>query len=226
MPARDRVTGVRLTQTTLAAGAVFTSNWYDAEISGAQFVIAYSYSDQASGVNGFQIQGCDDAVSVTGLNTPNANLIRTYSQVTALAGAMTSLTAAIQNRFWRIVYTNGGAAQSTFVLNARSDANVSQIQGLVAAGSPAAGNPVPVAGIDSTGTSREVLTDSTGKILVDLATEADLTGFSDEVQSRRSLEDIKQILNQILRAVVQLKDAGPMDLGFLPQDEKGGVMEQ
>jgi len=95
-----------LTTTPLAANGVFTGTWNDSNLDGTVFISVLSFSDQASAASGFVIQESDD--------TSNANLTRQISSQSASANTLTSTSAALRSRYWRVVYTNGSTLQTNF----------------------------------------------------------------------------------------------------------------
>jgi hypothetical protein len=97
---------VILTTTALGANGVYTSAWFDTTLDNTTTVNAASYSNIASASSGFQIQETNDSSGLTG------NFVTTSN--TSSAATYTRLTAQITARYWRIVYTNSGTAQTSF----------------------------------------------------------------------------------------------------------------
>jgi hypothetical protein len=91
-----------LTQTPLAASGVFTSVWFDTNLTGDCAAAAVENHAGAGGsqTNGFQIQGSNDIV------TPGPIIVLNLTGAVG-AGATNVLTAYISTRYWRVQYTNG-----------------------------------------------------------------------------------------------------------------------
>jgi hypothetical protein len=156
------VTTYALTTAALAAGAAFTSNWYDNDNVGAVYVSIESFSDQGSNGSGVVVQETDD-------NT-NTNLTRTVVTGTSQASTQFLLYAPIRRRFFRFIYTNSGTAQTTFELTATAfqatPLNVDSTGGLILSSQGA----VQIAGNAS------------------MVEAADPLGSNDPAQERRLLE--------------------------------------
>lgn len=93
------------TTTPLGIGGVFTGQWHDSESDGTIFLCVSSFANQAGS---FQIQESDD-------NT-NANFTRVIEQPSQAANTLARATVRITARYYRIVFTNGAAAQASFEL--------------------------------------------------------------------------------------------------------------
>lgn len=98
--------GQTLSTTNLAGNGVFTQAWQDANADGTTFVEAQAFANQASATNGFVIQETDDS--------GNASLTRTITQASVSASTLSTIWAPIRGRFWRVQYTNGASAQTSF----------------------------------------------------------------------------------------------------------------
>lgn len=89
------------TNALLAANATYTGTWHDTAGEGTICVGASAYVSSGSSVsNGFQIQQTDDTTA-----TPV-----TVAQGTAANAATTVISAPISQRYWRILFHNGGVA--------------------------------------------------------------------------------------------------------------------
>lgn len=103
----------------LAANAVFTSDWFSNPLSGApgagagQSVRVTSYSDQPGRI---AIQQCDDS----GMS----NLLAIVSQTGTSGGVPAQLQVAVSSQSWRVIYTNGATAQTTFQMLAASTSDL------------------------------------------------------------------------------------------------------
>jgi hypothetical protein len=96
--------GQTLSITPLLAAGVFTSAWFDSELSGTCFVTAKSVSNVANAATtGLQIQQSDDQINID-------NIGAVGSQTTS------KIAGVVRLRYWRIVYTNGGTNQASFTL--------------------------------------------------------------------------------------------------------------
>ncbi len=91
------------TNTVLGANAVYTGLWDD--VSEATTVCVQVKSNVASAASGFTIQ--------YGILSQTADITRNY---TLAAGDNQQRIEATKGRFFRIVYTNGAASQTTFTL--------------------------------------------------------------------------------------------------------------
>lgn len=99
-----------LTSTPLAANGIFTSPWFDTELTGTNYVSATSVSNAAGAPTvGLTLMESEDQVNVLSLGAIGAaTILRTVGYVRA--------------RYWRVVYTNGAGAQATFSLYATETA--------------------------------------------------------------------------------------------------------
>src|SRR2546426_866480 len=125
-----RRAGSVVTTTALGANGVFTGAWNDANIDGTTFVQAGVRADQASAANGFEIDESDD--------TSDGNFTRVVVSATVGANTTTWVSATIRGRNWRVKYTNGGTAQTSFQLTAQTGVSYGNGEGTV--GTTAAGN--------------------------------------------------------------------------------------
>ena len=132
-----RRAGSVVTTTALGANGVFTGAWNDANIDGTTFVQAGVRADQASAANGFEIDESDD--------TSDGNFTRVVVSATVGANTTTWVSATIRGRNWRVKYTNGGTAQTSFKLTATP----SDIAPLFVQGEISSGNAVQHVGCDS-----------------------------------------------------------------------------
>lgn len=107
--------GAVLTTTALGISGAFTQAWQDGNADGVLFVEAAARADVASATNGFTIEETDDDA--------DANFTRVVAQKTVSATTTTFLYAIIRGRKWRVTYTNGGTAQTTFKLTAAESAH-------------------------------------------------------------------------------------------------------
>jgi hypothetical protein len=93
-----------LTSTPLAANGVFTSPWFDSQLTGTEYVTVTAQSNVISAATtGIQLEESEDQI-----NTRNVN--NTGSQTA------TFTAGNIRRRYWRVVYTNGATVQATFSL--------------------------------------------------------------------------------------------------------------
>lgn len=150
-----------LTTTLLGANGVYTSPWVNTNASSDLFIEVTIYADAASAASGVVIQGTDD--------TSNSNLIKTLATTSASAATFLSVTSTIPTGYWRLVYTNGAAAQSsTFEATATTTSvglpNVSTA-GIAAVTSNASMNLTQIA-------SGAISTSATGIMNVSLAASA------------------------------------------------------
>ena len=106
----ERVDGETLSTANLGISGVFTGAWNDGNLDGTAFVEAAAFADEVSAASGFVIEGSDD--------TSDANFTRTLDSFTVIASTLATIQAAIPTRFWRVKYTNGGTAQTSFRLTA------------------------------------------------------------------------------------------------------------
>jgi len=111
-----------LTTTSLAAGAVYTSDWIrvwgpdagDAALTDMAIphdklrILGHSYADVASAINGVVIQQSYDGTNVS----------HTFA-FSALALTNETWNVMVFNKHVRISYTNGAVAQTAFTLVAR-----------------------------------------------------------------------------------------------------------
>jgi hypothetical protein len=100
-----------ITTTALGVSGVFNSAWQDTQAEATTFVEASARADVASAANGFVIQENDDT-------SQDANFTRTVASASVSANTTAFISANIKARFWRIQYTNGGTAQTSFKLEA------------------------------------------------------------------------------------------------------------
>ena len=114
LPSRTKVSLSKLTTiettTLLTANSVFTGPWHDTSADGTVYVVASAFSNVTAANNGFVLQETDDPT--------NANLTHTVvSSGANSANSLDRIWGVIRNRYWRIVYTNGGSNQTgTFEL--------------------------------------------------------------------------------------------------------------
>jgi hypothetical protein len=103
---------IPLSTTNLAISGVFTSATLDFgdTMSVYQSLNAIVFADQVSASNGLQIQ-----VSRDGTNW------RVAAQATVTASTYTTLNAGLFLRYARVVYTNGGVAQTSFALDVQAE---------------------------------------------------------------------------------------------------------
>jgi len=103
---------IPLSTTNLAISGVFTSATLDFgdTMSVYQSLNAVVFADQVSASNGLQIQ-----VSRDGTNW------RVAAQATVTASTYTTLNASLFLRYARVVYTNGGVAQTSFALDVQAE---------------------------------------------------------------------------------------------------------
>lgn len=99
-------TGFVLTQALLGSSGVYTSQWFNNQSDGSQAIVCLSRSDAASAASGFQLQQTND--------TSDANFTTNSYSTTANAATTTSAFTNTYQRFWRVLYTNGGTAQTSF----------------------------------------------------------------------------------------------------------------
>jgi hypothetical protein len=99
-----------LSTTNLAIGATFTSATLDFgdTMNIYQSITSIVFADQASAANGLQIQVSRDGTTW-----------RIAAQVAIVASTFTTLNAQLFLRYARIVYINGGVAQTSFALDAQ-----------------------------------------------------------------------------------------------------------
>ena len=98
--------GSILSTTPLGISGVFNSTWQEVAESGTVYVQAVARADEASAALGFKIQETDD-------NT-DSNFFRDVVSVAVVADTTTFIRGVIKGRFYRVQYTNGGTAQTTF----------------------------------------------------------------------------------------------------------------
>lgn len=99
-----------ITSTNLGSNGVFTGTWQDTMTDSTLYVQASVFANQASATNGFEIDETDDSA--------NANFTRSLVTATVSASTFSTISAAIRGRYWRVKYTNGSVAQTSFELNA------------------------------------------------------------------------------------------------------------
>lgn len=93
-----------LTTTPLGANGVYTSAWFDTNLTGTTYLTATAVSNVASlATSGLQIQESEDQVNVRNIGG-------------AGAATTTQGDGYVRKRYWRIVYTNASTAQTTFSL--------------------------------------------------------------------------------------------------------------
>jgi hypothetical protein len=97
----------------LAASQVYTTQWFDTTQTGDAFVQTCSYANQI-GVT-LIIQGTDDPANAN-MAITIGNLLNANGTQTPVANAVNPVSANIFTRYWRIQYTNGATAASTFEL--------------------------------------------------------------------------------------------------------------
>jgi hypothetical protein len=100
--------GQVLTTTPLGANATYTSAWFDTNQTGTTSLKASSYSDQASASGGFSIQVSNDSGNTNFTQSP------AVATTTASANTLATVVYSSRSRYWRIVYTNGPVAQTSF----------------------------------------------------------------------------------------------------------------
>lgn len=88
--------------TPLGISGVFTGAWIDAFNQGS--VLVYAFSDKSSAANGVTVQWSSDGV----------NADESYSESFVAGGTAAVLQMTHRGRYFRVVYTNGAAAQTTF----------------------------------------------------------------------------------------------------------------
>lgn len=93
-----------LTTTPLAANGVFTSPWFDTELTGTNYVIVTAVSNVPS--TSSALFESEDQVNSRGASSSSG------------PSATTRYAGFIRSRYWRVVYTNGASAQATFSLYA------------------------------------------------------------------------------------------------------------
>jgi hypothetical protein len=103
---------IPLSTTNLAISGVFTGATLDFgdTMSIYQSLNAVVFADQVSATNGFQIQVSRDGTTW-----------RVAVQVTVAASTYTTLNAGLFLRYARVVYTNGGVAQTSFALDVQAE---------------------------------------------------------------------------------------------------------
>lgn len=96
------------TTTPLGISAVFTGTAIDMGLNSydVDTFRVTAFSDAASAANGLVIQMSNDSTTWY----PAARTALT-------AGAPVSIETPVVSRYYRVVYTNGAAAQTTFILN-------------------------------------------------------------------------------------------------------------
>jgi hypothetical protein len=99
-------TGFTLTTAPLGISGVYTSAWFDNQNDGGQAVVCYARSNQASAASGFAMQQTTD--------TTDSNFTITAYSTGVAANTTQAAFANTYQRFWRVVYTNGGTGQTTF----------------------------------------------------------------------------------------------------------------
>ncbi len=98
--------GFTLTTAALGVSGVYTSPWFDNSSDGNMASVCYARSNVASAASGFVVQQSGDP-------TDSNFTISSYS-ATVNASTTTAAFANTYQRYWRIVYTNGGTGQTTF----------------------------------------------------------------------------------------------------------------
>lgn len=96
------------TPALLAPGATYTSNWFP--LDGYELLGVLVKTDQVSATDGIEIEFSDDMMLV------DSHAVRTMSATDALKGSK-HFYAPRQGDFGRIVYTNGGVAQTIFEIH-------------------------------------------------------------------------------------------------------------
>lgn len=95
-----------LTNTPLLAAGVFTSAWFDSELTGTRYVDVLGVSNVAAlATTGLQLQQSADQANIFNVGANGAAL-------------QTRIGGVIRYRYWRVVYTNGASNQATFSLYA------------------------------------------------------------------------------------------------------------
>jgi hypothetical protein len=96
------------TSAVLAGSATYTGSWHDTTFDGVNSVTVNTFSDKISGTPGLQIQQSMDS------SNSNFTQVIASSIGTIAASTLYTLSANITARYWRVVYTNGATAQTTF----------------------------------------------------------------------------------------------------------------
>jgi hypothetical protein len=104
-----------VTASPLGISGVFTGAWQDSQADATVYVQASARADVASAASGFEIDETDD--------TTDANFTRIVASASVSPNTTTYLSANIRGRFWRVKYTNGGTAQTSFKLEATASSN-------------------------------------------------------------------------------------------------------
>ena len=91
------------TTTTLGIGGTFTGSWED--VTDYATLTIQAYSNVASSTGGWKLQWSTDGVNMD-----------KEESLTLSAGAGRALAINVRSRYFRVVYTNGGSAQSSFRL--------------------------------------------------------------------------------------------------------------
>lgn len=96
------------TTTPLVANASYVGGWHDSDADGSVYAIVQSLSNVAATAGTFSVQLSDD------IN--NAGLTYNADAGAISPGAATRITYPVylRSRYWRILYQNGAAAQTTF----------------------------------------------------------------------------------------------------------------
>lgn len=180
MSGQQLVQPLFVSNTPLAAGATFTSVWYDSFNLATSTLSVTCLSDQGGGL---VVQETDDQ------SLPSA--ILTLLNAPVAAGGVFRAYVPIRHRYFQLIFTNGGGAQTTFELTADSFSytpfNIDSNGNLIVTG--------------STGTSPNAPT---------IVSALDSTGTSDFTRMRQLQEAMLQELRVLNFMVSQLKDAGPM----------------
>jgi hypothetical protein len=116
--------GQILTTTLLGANAVYTSPWFDTNQTGTIGLKASSYSNVASATNGFVIQTSNDDGNANFTSTPSS------AMTTAAANTLANVIYSTRTRYWRVQYTNGAVAQSSFELTVEETQTFSPVEAI------------------------------------------------------------------------------------------------
>src|SRR6266700_3502346 len=111
--------GSIVTTANLGVSGVFTGPWIDTNGEGTIFVQAAAFSTQASALVGFELDETDD--------TTDSNFTRIINNVSVSTSVLTYVTGSVRGRYWRVKYTNGVIAQTSFKLT-QTNSNNSPVQ--------------------------------------------------------------------------------------------------
>lgn len=199
----NRIDSANSSSTPLSGSGVFTGSWID--VLEFAHVCVQVYSSHDSATDGLQIQWSSDGTNIDDTDS---------FTIPAVTGKV--FTFGPQAKYYRILYTNGSTAQTTFRLHTTlktffQKASTHRIKSSIAAEDDAELVKSILTGQDNTGAFKNIRSDSAGRLLVssDIATPVDTTAIEQTAASSiNSDTDTIYTITNGKTLTIQLFEAG------------------